>query len=207
MGHSCFLLEGDGGVKIITDPYESGSYKGQMGYRPVAIDADVVTVSHEHLDHNYTKGIKTNVIIRDVGVVKVKDIRVEGISSYHDNQQGFLRGRSIIFIINFEGLKIIHFGDLGTVNINTNMLKDADVVFIPVGGVFTLGADQAKEIIKKINPKITVPMHFKTEKIGFNIERVDKFLQSEDYEERNNLLLDSNSVNSFKRIVVLKYKR
>ncbi|MCQ9205160.1 MAG: MBL fold metallo-hydrolase [Omnitrophica bacterium] len=207
IGHSCFLLETDKGIKIVTDPYESGSYSGAVGYSPVNIQADIVTVSHYHADHGHTKEFKTAQIVDREGSVKVKDIEIKGLMSYHDDKKGDLRGKIIIFVIKAEGLKIVHFGDLGTQDVDADELKDIDIALIPVGGTFTLDAEEAIEVLDKINPKITIPMHFKTPKLGFGIDGVDVFLTGQDYEKKDILEVNSQNINSFKKIVVLNHQR
>jgi len=207
MGHSCFLLETNKGTKLITDPYEPGGYSGAVGYGPIDIEADIVTVSHQHSDHNYCSGLRTAKIIDTPGEAKVKDIVVKGLSSFHDQSQGKERGRNIIFIFEVENLKIVHFGDLGTVDINYSYLNDVDIALIPVGGTFTIDANQAHKLLKNISPQIVVPMHFKTEKLGFDIDRVDKFLKGEDWEEKDILDINRDNISSFKKIVVLRHQR
>ncbi len=208
LGHSAFLLETKSGTKIITDPYESGSYSGALGYSPINIQADIVTVSHEHADHNYTQELKEAEIVDKIDKITVKDVEIEGILSYHDETKGTLRGQSIIFIIHTEGFKIVHFGDLGTEDIDIEKFKNIDIAMVPVGGTFTLNANSATKILEKITPKVTIPMHFKTSKLGFDIDGVEKFLESqEDYEKRDVLEVNQQNISSFKKIVVLEYQR
>ena len=207
MGHSCFLLETEKGIKIITDPYESGSYSGAVGYSPINVGADIVTVSHEHADHNYIQEFKTANIVNKQGSITVKDIEIKGILSYHDEQKGKLRGQNIIFIINTDSLKIVHFGDLGTKDIDVAMFKNIDIALLPIGGTFTLDAKGASEFLEKITPKITIPMHFKTPKLAFGIDGVDKFLAGKEHEKVDTLEVSPQTINSFKKIVVLNYQR
>lgn len=207
LGHASFLLETNQGTKIITDPYESGGYAGAVGYGSINVEADIVTVSHQHSDHNYTQGLGEPRIVNKETKVTIKDVEIEGIASYHDEKKGKLRGKNIIFIIKVEGLKIIHFGDLGTKDIDYSRFQNIDIALIPVGGIFTLDAKGATEVLKQINPKITIPMHFKTPKLGFDIEGVDKFLIGKDYERRDSLEVNSQNINSFKKVIVLDYQR
>lgn len=207
LGHASFLLETNQGTKIITDPYESGGYGGAVGYGSINVEADIVTVSHQHSDHNYTQGLGEPRIVNKETKVTIKDVEIEGIASYHDEKKGKLRGKNIIFIIKVEGLKIIHFGDLGTKDIDYSRFQNIDIALIPVGGIFTLDAKGATEVLKQINPKITIPMHFKTPKLGFDIEGVDKFLIGKDYERRDSLEVNSQNINSFKKVIVLDYQR
>jgi len=207
LGHAAFLIETSKGTTIVTDPYEAGSYGGAVGYSPIDIDADIVTVSHQHADHNHTKGFKGAQIISAQDRVNIKGVAIEGVASYHDNQQGSSRGRNIIFVIKADELTIVHCGDLGTTDITADKLKNPDIVFIPVGGTFTLDAAGATEVIQQIKPAITIPMHFKTPKLGFPIDGVDAFLHGKDWQELDLLELSRESLSSFKPIVVLKPQR
>ena len=208
MGHSCFLLETEKGTRVITDPYESGSYSGAIGYGPIDTRADIVTVSHQHADHNYTKGFSQAEIIDREGTHREGDVEIEGISTFHDKEQGASRGKNIIFIITSEGLRIVHFGDLGTLDIDYSKFVDTDIALVPVGGIFTIDAQEAGQLIKKINPKISIPQHFKTPKLGFNIAGVDEFLSNrQDYEQKQILEVTLKNIDSFKKIIVLNHQR
>lgn len=114
----------------------------------------------------------------------------------------------MIFVIKTEGIKIVHFGDLGTGDIDIEKFENSDIVLIPVGGTFTIDAEQAAGLVNRINPKIVVPMHFKTSKLRFDIDGVENFLKNnQDYEKREELEVDSQNIDSFKKVVVLNYKR
>ncbi|MFH1519817.1 MAG: MBL fold metallo-hydrolase [Candidatus Omnitrophota bacterium] len=208
LGHACFLLETDQGTRLITDPYESGGYAGAVGYGPISLKADIVTVSHQHTDHNHIGEFKTAQVVDKKGKFKIKDFEIQGIPSYHDKEKGKERGPNIIFAIQADGLKIIHCGDLGTKDIDLTPFFDIDIAFIPVGGVFTIGAQEASDFLRQIVPKITIPMHFKTSKLGFDIDRVEKFLNlNPDYEKRVSLDISPQNRDSFKQIVVLEHQR
>ncbi len=208
LGHACFLLETSQGIRLITDPYESGGYGGAVGYDPINLEADIVTVSHQHADHNHTEEFKTAQVVDKEGKLKIKDFEIQGIPSYHDKERGRARGPNIIFVIQVEGLKIVHFGDLGTKDIDLAPFSNIDIALIPVGGTFTIGAQEASDFLRKIVPKITIPMHYKTSKLGFDIDRVEKFLNlNPDYEKKVSLDISQQNIDSFKRIVVLEHQR
>jgi len=210
MGHASFLIEAVNGIKIITDPYESGSYSGQIGYEPIGVEADIVTVTHQHPDHNYTQDFQGAKIIDDEGDFLVGGVKIKGIPSYHDDKKGTLRGKNIIFIIETEGIRLVHFGDLGTKDIDLKTLGHIDIAFIPVGGTFTLDAKQASEVVDEIKPKITIPMHYKTSKIGFDILGVDKFIAGRSNVEKKDILaVTKDELNSLdkEKIVVLEHQR
>ncbi|MDD3296271.1 MAG: MBL fold metallo-hydrolase [Candidatus Omnitrophica bacterium] len=207
MGHSCFLIETKSGFKVITDPYESGSYGGALRYKPVNVRPDIVTISHSHLDHCYIENFKCLCIINSAGINNIENIKVEGIDSYHDKVCGRQRGKNIIFVIEAEGLKIAHFGDLGTLDLDYSRLKGIDVAFVPVGGTFTIDAPEAVKLIENISPRISIPMHYKTPEIDFDISGVEEFLKGRDYQQERYLELSSENVNTFKKVVVLDYQK
>ncbi len=207
LGHAAFLLETDD-LKILTDPYEPGSYSGAVGYDPIGVVPNVVTVSHYHFDHGYTKEFQNAQIIDKPGIWKIDGIEIEGIKSYHDKEKGALRGENTIFVIKAEGIKIAHFGDLGTLDLDFEKLKELDVVLVPVGGTFTIDAEEATLLVEKLNPKIVVPMHFKTSKLGFNIDGVDKFIEGKtNVEEREYLEIKKENLPQSTKIVILKHIR
>ena len=208
LGHACFLIETSQGTRLITDPYESGGYGGAVGYGPINLEADIVTVSHQHSDHNNIQDFRDSLIVNAEGAVSIKDIEIKGRLSYHDNEKGALRGENIIFTIQADGLKIVHFGDLGEKDIDLTPFRDIDIAIVPVGGTFTIDAAQASQLIREIHPKITIPMHYKTSKLGFDIDRVEKFLKANPaYENKDFLEVNRDNIGSFKKIVVLKYQR
>ena len=164
-GHSCFKLttkpagRATEDIVIFFDPFGK-----EIGLRPPQGQADIVFVSHEHVGHNNTDALKGEpVIIRTPGEYSVKGINVIGIDTFHDTSDGNVRGRSTSFILEMEELKICHLGDLGG-DLSGKQLEEidgVDVLFIPIGGKNTLDGKKAAEIIRKIEPIIVIPMHYK----------------------------------------------
>jgi len=178
LGHSSFLIESGRGIKIITDPFDE-----TLGYKLPRIKVNIVTVSHEHFDHNYVRGVKGRPVVFK-GLVNRESHKMEfkGISSYHDSVYGGQRGLNTIFVIKADGLNLCHLGDLGHV-LDSDKLDEIgtiDILFIPVGGFYTIDNNQATHIIKDIKPKIAIPMHYKTEAIKFSIDPVEVFLSNKD---------------------------
>ncbi len=161
IGHSCFRIEKDG-YSIITDPYEDGSVPGYTGIMEIA---DMVLCSHEHADHNYRDGVQ---LVERTGI----PFMVSTIDTYHDEVHGTKRGTNQIFIIDDGETRIAHFGDLGCELTPAQMeqLQGLDAAMIPVGGYFTIDAKQAAELVHKLNPKIMLPMHYRSEKDGFGYD-------------------------------------
>lgn len=176
LGHAAFLITSNANIKIITDPYQSG---GGIKYSPITEEADYVTISHEHSDHNYTDSIRGNpVIIRGVGTHQKEHFTFKGFASFHDDRGGRLRGENTIFCFNIDNIKICHLGDLGHLLSEDKIeeIGEVAVLLIPVGGTYTINANQATVLCKKINPKIIIPMHFKTPKLDFPITDARPFI-------------------------------
>lgn len=175
LGHACFLIVLASGKKIVTDPFDR-----KLGYPEPALSADIVTVSHQHFDHNAVEMISGKpVVISEAGRHEAGGLLITGISSYHDPVRGSQRGKNIIFVIETEGLRICHLGDLGHVLEKSQLEKvgTVDVLMIPVGGFYTIGAAEAVKVVNQLNPKYVVPMHYKTGYIDFPISTADEFLK------------------------------
>ena len=175
LGQSCFLITSSQGTRILTDPPVAGT-----GYVIAPMDGvDVITVSHEHTDHsNVSLALGSPLILRGLTSngwntvdQRIKDVHIYSVSTafpiYHDNVQGAQRGRNAIFILEFDGLRIAHLGDLGHI-LATECIQTIgtiDATLIPVGGVYTLDAAGATQVVSQLNPKIVIPMHYKTNKV------------------------------------------
>ncbi|HCZ05715.1 MAG: hypothetical protein PWP37_565 [Thermotogota bacterium] len=172
LGHACFLIEGKS-VRVVTDPYDPS-----VGYPVLDVEADVVTESHQHFDHNahgYVKGKPR--IISSPGEHRVGDIVIKGFETFHDDVGGKNRGKNIVFKMLIDGISVVHMGDIGEVIDGlSEKLKPVDILMIPVGGHFTVGPEEAKEIVNKLDPHIVIPMHYRTEYLKFDIAPVDRFL-------------------------------
>ena len=179
-GHAAFLITSDQGAKIITDPYESGAYGGQLSYGQIKDQADIVLTSHDHADHNYTKDLPgTPQVVKGSGSKTVKGISIKGIPTFHDPSKGSERGANTIFTFSIDEMKICHLGDLGHILSDKELseIGIVDILLIPVGGFFTIDPKEATRVAEQIKPKILIPMHFKTEKCGFPIAPVEDFLK------------------------------
>jgi len=178
-GQSCFklIVKTNNGDKIIlfTDPFDKTT-----GLNPPRGNADIITVSHSHHDHNNTKSLSGEpLIIEGPGEYDVKGVFVKGIYSFHDNSEGKERGINTIYVISAEEMKICHLGDLGQEKLSSEQIDqigDIDILMIPVGGVYTINGNGAVQIINQIGPKIVIPMHYKVPKLSLKINDVNKFL-------------------------------
>lgn len=177
-GHAAFKITTVNGVYIIIDPYQSGAFGGALSYGKITESADIVLTSHDHDDHNYREDIKgVYKHIHKEGVYNEKGIHIKAISCYHDPSKGKERGNNLIFVIDADGLRLAHMGDLGH-TLTHEIIKEIggiDILLLPVGGFYTIDAVEAEKVMQDINPKITIPMHFKTPKCDFPIDGVEIF--------------------------------
>jgi len=175
-GHSMFIIQAKDSVKIGMDPYDS-----QVKSNLPDVSADVVTISHSHHDHSNSNLFKGNPkIINKAGMYDFKGIPINGFLSFHDNMKGTLRGDNIIFKFEIDDIKFAHLGDYGSaVNEKTfSEIKDLDIIFIPVGGVFTINYREAITLIKELNPKIAIPIHFKEKDTHTIVDDINPFKNS-----------------------------
>lgn len=176
LGHACFLIASETGLRIITDPY--GTVQG-VKYGPIKEAADIVTMSHDHFDHNAVSSVAGKPeLVRSSGTRTVKGIQFKGVACYHDDSSGKQRGSNIIFCFAVDGIKVCHLGDLGHA-LSSEQIKeigDVDVLLIPVGGFYTIDARVATQVCHDSKPKVIMPMHYKTAQLDFPIAGVDDFL-------------------------------
>lgn len=185
LGHAAFLITSDTGVRIITDPYKPGCFDGGIKYDQITEETDIVTISHEHDDHNETKINGDPTFVKSADAKVIKDIKISGVNVYHDTSKGKERGTNIIFNMIIDRMNIVHLGDLGH-DLSPEEIKgigNVDVLFIPVGGYFTIDAKVAESVINALKPKIVIPMHFKTDKCGFPIAPIGDFVQGKEVEK------------------------
>ena len=174
-GHALFVIETSGGIKVGTDPYDE-----QIKEPLPDVSADIVTTSHEHFDHANISLFKGSPrVVNSAGETVIGDIKLEGISSFHDEKGGSLRGANMIYRIMADGVVVTHLGDLGHIPDEEQLdrLKDTDILLIPVGGVYTINAVQAVELIGLVRPKIAVPMHYKEKDSRLNVDEVSSFIR------------------------------
>lgn len=169
IGHSCFKLEKEG-FSIVIDPYGDASVPG---YTPVREEADLVLCSHEHRDHNAREAVTLRKAER-------LPFRVTVIDTFHDGEKGAVRGADKIHVVEDGETKLAHLGDLGCPlePEQAELLQELDVLLLPVGGFYTIDAQQAAQIVRQLGPRIAVPMHYRSEKDGFGydvIGTVDAF--------------------------------
>ena len=175
IGHAEFYLMTESGYRIVTDPYDES-----CGYPVEKIAADAVLVSHHHHDHDAVENVTGYPqIIDSAGTYTLSgDVRVTALDAFHDDAQGSKRGKTLLFLIETEGLKVAHLGDLGDslTAEQSRALKNVDLLMIPVGGFFTIDAKKARDIAESLAAKIILPMHYKTRyNEGWPIEGPEAF--------------------------------
>ncbi|MDD1743970.1 MAG: MBL fold metallo-hydrolase [Methanomassiliicoccales archaeon] len=173
-GHSCFEISDK--LTVAIDPHDGKS----LGLRTPVLKADVVLISHDHFDHNSARTVKGDfAIVREPGERTVKGLKISGLEANHDEMNGSKRGRIVIFSFTLDGVRFCHCGDLGELldQSQISALGPVDVLFVPVGGVFTIDGPQALQLISMVKPKIAIPMHFRVGGLSLSIQTIDRFLE------------------------------
>jgi L-ascorbate metabolism protein UlaG (beta-lactamase superfamily) len=173
-GHSCFEIKDS--LTIVTDPHDGKS----IGINPPKVKADIVLISHEHFDHNCARIVRGDFkCVREPGHRTEKGIDVLGVPAFHDDSNGAKRGKVTIFRFTLGGVAYCHLGDLGHMldEATIKELQPIDVLFVPVGGVFTIDGKQARELIGLMKPKVAVPMHFRIGGLSMSIHTINDFLE------------------------------
>jgi len=187
LGHSCFLLQGEEGITILLDPF----FEDSVGYPLPKLKADMVMISHDHTDHNNASaGGASSQVIFGPGEYSCLGLEIRGIRSFHDQKKGRLRGENTIFCFQLDGIRICHLGDLGHI-LSPSQISEIgpmDLLFLPVGGRYTIDAKGADEVMRQIHPALVVPMHYRTGGLGFELDGVDKFLKGKKEVSRNEVL-------------------
>jgi L-ascorbate metabolism protein UlaG (beta-lactamase superfamily) len=174
LGHACFRIRGSQAV-IITDPLPPDT-----GYTLGKQTADIVTVSHPHPSHSYDAGISgEHRLVRGPGEYEISGVLILGIGTFHDSVKGQSRGKNTVYLMEIDGVAICHLGDIGHVlgDAPVEEMGNVDVLLVPVGGVSTINAAMAAEIVRKLEPKVVIPMHYKTPQTSRDLEPVDNFLK------------------------------
>lgn len=180
LGHASFLITSEDGTKVITDPYATGM---GISYGEIKEAADVVTVSHDHADHNNAEAVGGSPqVVKGAGTHEAKGLQFEGVASYHDDAEGSQRGPNTIFCFTVDGVRLCHLGDLGHPLSEEEVaaIGDVDVLLIPVGGFFTIDAAVATAVSESLKPRVLIPMHFSTDKCAYPISGIDEFLKGKE---------------------------
>jgi L-ascorbate metabolism protein UlaG (beta-lactamase superfamily) len=176
-GHSSFKITTKTG-SLVCDPFDA-----KMLGKPMSkVEADIVTISHHHGDHNAASQVGGDPLIIDLpGEYERKGIRITGFESYHDKTKGEERGKNTMYKIESEGISVLHCGDLGhTLSAEMiEMIDGVDVLLVPVGGVYTIDADEARQVVEKLEPSFVIPMHYRNN--AYSAEMMEKLAPLEDF--------------------------
>jgi L-ascorbate metabolism protein UlaG (beta-lactamase superfamily) len=206
LGHACFRIKGSGAV-VITDPFPPN-----LGYSLGKPNASIVTVSHQHPSHSYIQGIGGEPrIVRGPGEYEISGVLIIGIATFHDAEGGRKRGRNTVYLMEVDGISVCHLGDLGHVLTSEQVeeIGNVDVLLLPVGGVSTIGAAMSAEVIRQLEPKAVVPMHYKTPLISRDLDPVEKFLKEmgmEHIDPSPKLSLTKSSLPASTQVFLLDYQ-
>jgi L-ascorbate metabolism protein UlaG (beta-lactamase superfamily) len=174
-GNSCFKIT-SGELTIVIDPFDK-----EAGLRPPHFACDIICVTHNHHDHNNVGALSGEpFVVNGPGEYEIKGVSIRGIESFHDEKEGSERGLNTIYIIEIEDIALCHMGDFGQKELSEEQIKainEVDILFIPVGGKYTIGGTRASNIVNQIEPRIAIPMHYKIPGLKADIEPVDRFLK------------------------------
>jgi len=178
-GHSCWEITNN--ITLVTDPHDGKS----IGIPAPSVQGDIILVSHDHYDHNSVKSVVKDgsKVVLEGRKRTIDNVTIKGIESFHDEVQGAKRGSNLMYKFEMEDIKFCHLGDLGH-DLDESIIEDigeVDVLFIPIGGTFTVDDKQAWDIVKKIKPRIVVPMHYKIGGLSLPIAGIDAFLEQNPY--------------------------
>lgn len=210
LGHSSFKLRGKDAY-VVTDPFDPK----MVGLKFPKVEADIITCSHNHPDHHFLDNVTGYKMILDApGEYEVSGVSFIGMPTYHDDKKGEERGKNIVFVIEMDGLRICHLGDLGHTLSEKQIenLGSIDVLMVPVGGTYTIDSEKAISVMQAIEPSIVVPMHFQTEggnpELASKIEKLDSFLSKVGLpvEKTDKLTVRKETLGEDQKIVVLEVK-
>ncbi len=173
-GHSCFRLRSRE-ITVVNDPYEKS-----IGLSLPRPRADIVTISHNHQGHDYADGVRGEPrIINGPGEYEIRGAFVTGVRTFHDKKNGKDRGKNTAYVITIDDLNICHLGDLGHVPTQTQAedFGNIDILLVPVGGVSTINASDAAEVVSLFEPMVVIPMHYRVPELAFKLDGVDKFIK------------------------------
>jgi len=208
IGHACFLIEGDGGPRILVDPYRPGAFGGRLGLESFDERVDVVVSTHSHEDHfHLAPSFGDPEIVRET--CRVQGIDFVGVTLPHGVEFGHEAGTVTGIRFEVDGVSVFHPGDLGR-PLNAGEIaavSPVHVLLLPVGGTFTIGPEEALKVIDAIAPAVVVPMHYRTPAVDLRIAPLDDFLALVPGHERANghrVRLERDGLPDRTKILVMK---
>lgn len=207
LGHACFRLRAREAA-VVADPCPPST-----GYHIGRPSADIVTISHRHENHSYTRGVAGNPLeIDSPGEYEVHGVFITGIATYHDGRKGTVRGPNVAYVLEMEGMRVCHLGDLGHTPTpdQAEEMSGVDILLIPVGGHTTIDGPTAAEVVSLLEPRLVIPMHYRTDALRDRLDPVDRFLKemgTKTVEPQPKLSVSRSSLPHETEVVVLDYKR
>jgi L-ascorbate metabolism protein UlaG (beta-lactamase superfamily) len=207
LGHSCFRIRGREAA-VVTDPCPPGT-----GYNIGKLSASIVTISHDHTNHSYRKGVAGSPrVIDGPGEYEMDGAFIDGVLTYHDSQKGAERGRNIAFIMEMDNLRLCHLGDLGHVPTADQVeeMSGVHILLVPVGGHTTIDGGAAAEVVSLLGPNLVIPMHYETPAAAVTLDPLDRFLREmgvKAHEPQAKLSVSRSALPQETQVVVLDYKR
>ena len=171
--HACFSLSYADGAVLVTDPYDQS-----VTYPPCDIPCTAALVSHDHFDHNHVESLSGEfATVKTAGEHSVGSLKITATPSFHDPEGGALRGKNNIYVIEAEGLRIAHLGDLGHMpdDMQRAALENLDVLMLPIGGFYTIDTPQAETLIRELKPRVAIAMHFRTPEYEIRVSTEEAF--------------------------------
>ena len=180
LAHACFMFTRRDGTKIMLDPYESNSFSGRVGYAPIEEAPDIIVITHDHRDHSHTETINGEFEVIRYNADS-NGLKVYSVQAFHDQEEGTRFGGVIdMKVLEFDGWRICHCGDIGETLDDPEKvaaLQNLDILIIPVGGYYTVDAELAEVVTRKLSPKYVIPCHYKTLSCGFDIAKREPFVE------------------------------
>lgn len=204
LGHSAFKIRGKK-ASVLTDPYDEAVFGRVMA----KVSADIVTISHSHHDHSDISRVVGNPFVVDQsGEYEIKGIFILGVPSFHDTEEGAKRGKNNIYVIEIDGVKICHLGDLGhkLTDKQQEEINGVDIIMVPVGEVYTLDVSKAVEVVNQVEPKVIMPMHYQLPDSKIKLQSLDKFLNEigeKEVQKVNIFKIEKDRVGEERKVVVL----
>ena len=198
LGHACYKIYFDD-IQCVIDPFEDDYVPG---YRNIDTSADIILASHQHNDHYGMDSVRQ--LLRLVHGVEVKKVE-----TFHDEKGGTLRGTNTVHILEYNGVKIAHFGDIGHVLTEEQAAEigSVDVALIPIGGTYTVRADEARTICQQVNAKVIIPMHYRCDNLGYEVlettENFEKLFNTVEHFDTDEFIVPEDIT---EKVVILQYK-
>lgn len=208
-GHSCFRLAERSLASVVTDPYDSDA----VGYEPLKLKADIVTISHDAPGHNYSRGVKgTSHVIDGPGEFEIGGVFITGVQTDGTGRKSGERPRNTLYVFDYMGITVAHLGDLRSVPSQAEIeaLGTVHVALVPVGDGGSLNAAKAAEVVSLLEPGIVIPMHYFTPAARLPLDKLEKFLKEMGLHEAEtvaSLKVSKSSVPEETKVIVLDYQK